>query len=103
MGMCLQLKGCASDVQHVPVAGRIEDEDFISWHLTWWTMAEWLVYILYEGIAGLMMGVRWTTFHAMVATGAFAMAAAFLVLVSMVMVWWHPHFNRGFAWRSARG
>ena len=101
MGMCLQVKGCARDVQHVLVAGGIENSDFTDWQFIWWTMAEWMAYSADDGIAGAMVILKWIIFYVMMAAGAIAMATTCLVLVSMVLVWWHPSFIRGYALRNA--
>jgi hypothetical protein len=55
LGMCMQLKGCNSEVfyHHGPVTGGSADDGKLQ--MVWWTLAEWLSTPAQCAFGGLMM------------------------------------------------
>ena len=55
LGMCMQLKGCNSEVfyHHGPVTGGSADDGKLQ--MVWWTLAEWLSTPAQCSFGGLMM------------------------------------------------
>ena len=100
MGMCMQLKGCNSEVfsHHGPVTGGSADDGKLQ--MVWWMLVEWLSTPAQCAFGGLMMAYKVLSVMAQF-IGFAMMFAAVGFACAGPMVWSHYGWLQQFALRHA--